>query len=194
LAAAVRAEGGFDEASPFFIGDGALANVRRALKSSGFTIDRDGALAPLLLDNVPDVDRDATLRQYADRLRRGAADSPLVTGTGKDLLEASARHVLERHSGGNDERVGLPGTLMKAYTALGLTPPPGPLVLGETLDPNPAAQLEQAIFLLGVAVNRLRNAQGTGHGRPYPTTVTERQAELATQAIALASELLLRPR
>lgn len=142
----------------------------------------------------PEVERDATLAQYARRLRRGAADSPLVTGTGKDLLEASARHVLTKAGQSYDERVGLPGTLMSAYTTLGLTPPPGTLVLGETLDPNPAAQIEQAVFLLGVAVNRLRNAEGTGHGRPYPSTVSPRQAELATQAIALASELLLRPR
>jgi hypothetical protein len=194
LVGAVRAEGGFATNSEAFIGNEVLDNLRRVLQAVGYTLDADGTLAPLLLDNVPEVERDATLAQYAKRLRRGAADSPLVTGTGKDLLEASARHVLTKSGQGYDERAGLPHTLMNAYTTLGLTPPPGSLVLGETLDPNPAAQIEQAVFLLGVAVNRLRNAEGTGHGRPYPSTVTPRQAELATQAIALASELLLRPR
>lgn len=194
LVEAVRAEGGFSAGTDQFVGNDVLANLRRGLESVGFTIEDDGTLAPRLLENVPELERDLTLVQYATRIRRGSTDSPLVTGTGKDLLEATARHVLVKTGGTYDERIGLPATLMQAYTALGLTPPPGQLLTGEVLDPNPAAQLEQAVFLLAVAVNRLRNAQGTGHGRPFPSTVTDRQAELATQAIALASELLLRPR
>jgi hypothetical protein len=83
---------------------------------------------------------------------------------------------------------------LSAYTAVGLSPPPGELLQGKGLDPDPVSQMQQAVFLLAVAVNRLRNAQGTGHGRPYPPSITARQAELATQGIALASELLLRPR
>ncbi len=194
LVDAVRAEGGFSAETDQFVGEEVLANLRRGLHSVGYTIDEDGTLAPLLLENVPELERDATLAQYATRIRRGSTDSPLVTGSGKDLLEATARHILVKTGGTYDERVGLPATLMQAYTTLGLTPPPGQLLTGQVLDPNPAAQLEQAVFLLAVAVNRLRNAQGTGHGRPYPSTVTDRQAELATQAIALAAELLLRPR
>lgn len=194
LVSAVRAEGGFAAGSETHVGDEVVANLRRALQSVGYTIDDDGVLAPQLLDNVPEVEQHAALAQYADRIRRGAADSPLVTGSGKDLLEAAARHVILQHGTSYSERMGLPGTLLQAYTSLGLTPPPPQLVQGQGLAPDPVAQIEQAVFLLGTAVNRLRNAQGTGHGRPYPPSVTERQAELASQAIALATELLLRPR
>lgn len=194
LIAAVRAEGGFADDSPQFVGIDALTNLRRALGSIGYTVDEDGELGPVLLDNVPEADQLAVLAQYAARIRRGAVDSPLVTGTGKDLLEAAARHVLVQGGGTYDARMGFPGTLLNAYVAQGLTPPPGQLVQGQGLAPDPVAQLQQAVFLAAVAVNRLRNAQGTGHGRPYPPSITARQAELATQAIALATELLLRPR
>jgi hypothetical protein len=194
LVSAVRAEGGFVADAPSFVGAQTVANLRRALEAVGYTVDDQGELSPLLLDNVPEVDQDAVLAQYAVRLRRGALDSPLVTGTGKDLLEATARHVLVQSGGTYDPRMGFPGTLVGAYTALGLSVPPGALIQGESLDPDPIGQLQQAAFLLAVAVNRLRNSQGTGHGRPYPSSVTERQAELATQSIALTAELLLRPR
>ena len=194
LVSAVRAEGGFEPGAPAFVGPEVLSNLRRALGSVGYTVDNGGELLPQLLENVPEVEQNAVLAQYAARLRRGAIDSPLVTGTGKDLLEAAARHVLVQRGGTYDERMGFPGTLLAAYTVLGLSTPPAPLVQGQGLDPDPVGQMQQAVFVLAVAVNRLRNAQGTGHGRPYPPSVTPRQAELATQAIALATELLLRPR
>jgi hypothetical protein len=194
LLGAVRAEGGFAPGTAAFVGEEVLANVRRALASTGYVLDGDGELLPQLLENVPEIEQRATLARYAARLRRGALDSPLVTGSGKDLLEATARHVLVEKGGTYDERMGLPGTLLATYTALGLSAPPGNLIQGEGLDRDPAGQMQQAVFLLATAVNRLRNAQGTGHGRPYPATVTARQAELATQAIALVSEMLLHPR
>lgn len=194
LVAAVGAEGGFAPDAAGFVGAAAVANLRRALQSVGYTVSDDGELSPLLLDNVPELDKYAFLAQYATRLRRGATDSPLVTGTGKDLLEAAARHVLVQNGGSYDARMGFPGTLLSAYTALGISPPPAGLVQGQGLDPNPVGQLQQAIFMLALSVNRLRNAQGTGHGRPYLPSVTAREAELATQSIALATELLLRPR
>lgn len=194
LVAAVRAEGGFDSQSEQYVGQQVEANLRRALAAVGFTLEPGGEIVPRLLDNVPEADRHDALRQYAVRLRRGAVDSPLVTGTGKDLLEAAARHVIVENGGQYAANMGFPGTLLHAYTVLGLSAPSGALVQGQGLDSDPVGQLQQAVFLLGVAVNRLRNAEGTGHGRPYMPSVTDRQAELATQAIALATELLLRPR
>jgi len=194
LVSAVRAEGGFSPHSAGFVGDEVVANLRRALQEVGFTVSDGGELIPQLLESVPEVDQNAALAQYASRLRRGALDSPLVTGTGKDLLEATARHVLVQNHGAYDARMGFPGTLFNAYAALGLCSPPGQLIQGRLLDEDPAGQLEQTVFLLAVAVNRLRNAEGTGHGRPFLPSVTPRQAELASQAIALAAELLLRPR
>ena len=54
-----------------------------------------------------------------------------------------------------------------------------------------ARRLQQALWLLAVAVNRFRNEEGIGHGRRLPATVTEEEARLSIQAMALVSQLLL---
>ncbi len=51
--------------------------------------------------------------------------------------------------------------------------------------------MQQSLWLLGCAVNRLRNEEGTGHGRPFLPTITDREARLAIQAMGVASQLLL---
>jgi hypothetical protein len=53
------------------------------------------------------------------------------------------------------------------------------------------SNIEQAAFLLACAVNRYRNEEGTGHGRPHASLATAEQARLAAEASALVSELLL---
>jgi hypothetical protein len=51
--------------------------------------------------------------------------------------------------------------------------------------------VQEVLYLLGCEVNKLRNAQGTGHGRAFAATVSDREAATAAQAMALISEFLL---
>ena len=60
-----------------------------------------------------------------------------------------------------------------------------------SLDRDPRKRFLQALFLAGCAVNGLRNAQGTGHGRPFPATVTDAESKAAIQLMGLISDLLL---
>jgi len=48
----------------------------------------------------------------------------------------------------------------------------------------------ECIYLLATAINRLRNEEGTGHGRPFPARVSDREAKIAVEAMGLVSELL----
>ena len=41
------------------------------------------------------------------------------------------------------------------------------------------------------AVNRYRNSEGTGHGRPQPSNATSRDARVASRIAGAVSELLL---
>jgi hypothetical protein len=59
------------------------------------------------------------------------------------------------------------------------------------LDADPNAAIEESLFPLAISINRQRNNQGSGHGRPFPVTVTIREARRATQAMALVSQSLL---
>ena len=109
------------------------------------------------------------------------------------VLEAAARHVLVRQGSMYDERMGFPGTLFQAFDMKGLATPTGQVLqaLEEGLEADPRRRLEQTLYLLGVGVNKLRNAEGTGHGHPFPPCVSDLEAKLAVEAMAIISELLL---
>jgi hypothetical protein len=187
----VRGAGGFAAASANYIGADTIGNLKRSLGLLGYDLDDEGVVHALVIDNIPQLEQKAALAAYVSRIRRGVTDAPLVTGSGKDLLEATARYVLVERVGQFNPAMPFAGTLLNAFTSLGFATPPAALIQGEGLGPTPIAQIEQALFLLGVAVNRLRNRDGTGHGRPFLAQVTDRQAKVAVQAMALLSEMLL---
>lgn len=190
---AIRAGGGFRPTSPSFIGDGPLRDAQDAFRSEGYDLDTEGILRPSLLDNLNEADLNEALARYVRRARAGAQDAALVTGSGKDLLEAVARHVLVTRTGAYDERMGFPGTLFHAFDQKGLATPAGPVMeaIEKGLDDDPRRRLAQLLYLLGVAINRLRNAEGTGHGRPFAPTVSDLEAKVAVEAMAIIGEFLL---
>jgi hypothetical protein len=190
--AVVRGEGGFRDDSAAFIGTDTLSNLQDAYRASGWELADDGEVGPLVLDNVPLSERDAVLRGYVRRIRRGARDAPLVTGSGKDLLEASAQTVLEskgRSYQGHD----FPGILYHAFDAVDLPRPDlgATEAFRRTLSSDAGKRVQQVLYLLGCEVNKLRNTQGTGHGRAFAATVSDQEASTAAQAMAMISELLL---
>ncbi|MDR5671430.1 abortive infection family protein, partial [Burkholderia cenocepacia] len=92
--------------------------------------------------------------------RRGALDSPLLAGTAKDLLEATAAHVLVQKWGTYPSTSNFPTLLGQAFTALGLATPSDAVISGEPAH----KRMERAAYELGCALNALRNKEGTGHG------------------------------
>ena len=193
LLGAVRGVGGFRPTSEDYVGEDVLRNARAAFRDQGFALDDDGNLRPLSLENLDGAQLSEALRLYVRRARAGHGDAALVTGTGKDLLEAAARHVLVAKTGSYDERMNFPMTLYHAFYVEGLATPPGDAldVWEKKLDSDPRRRLEQTLHLVGLAVNKLRNTEGTGHGRPFLPSVTEREAKVAIEAMGLVAELLL---
>jgi len=47
------------------------------------------------------------------------------------------------------------------------------------------------LYELGCAVNRLRNTEGTGHGRPFLPNVTDGEARTAVEAMGMIAGRLL---
>ena len=80
-----------------------------------------------------------------------------------------------------------PMTLYHAFYAEGLATPPGDLLDAweNKLHPDPRKRLEQTVHLVGLAVNKLRNREGTGHGRPFLPSVTDKEAKVAIEAMGL---------
>ncbi len=160
LVALVRGVGGFREGSNNFVGAEAIRSLREAFASEGYTLSETGELLPVVLDTLTGQALSEALKSYVRRARRGVLDAALVTGTGKDLVEATAAHALVERFGSYPQTANFPTLLGQAFVALGLC-------AVRTQNLTPQEQLDLALYDLACAVNRLRNRQGTGHGRPF---------------------------
>lgn len=190
----VKGAGGFRKSSDYYVGDEAFENLRATFHTEGVLLDDDGNLRPIVLDGLEGAGLDQALLAYVRRAQRGADDAALLTGTSKDLLEASARRTILR-AGSTYQGQDFPGTLFTAFYAAGLAAPTQDLIdaMNNVFDHDPRKRFIQSLYVAGCAVNRLRNDQGTGHGRPFPATVTDAEARAAIQLMGLISQLLLDP-
>lgn len=183
LVALVRGVGGFREGSNF-VGDEAIQGLRSAFESEGFNLTESGELLPVVLDSLTGSVLTHALRAYVRRAQRGVVDAALITGTAKDLLEAVAAHVVVQRYGSCSHNDNFPTLLGQAFVAVGLCP-----MKKATMTPQ--EQMDVALHDLACAVNRLRNRQGTGHGRPFPTTVSAAEARTAVQSMGVVAARLL---
>lgn len=183
----VRALGGFRRSSPNYVGEEPIANLASVLHAEGLVLSSAGDIQPLLLDALSGAELTAALEAYIRRAMRGAEDAALVTGTGKDLLEATAAHVLHEVWGGYSTGDNFPTLLGQAFSALGLATPQD----AKKPDEQPHRMMERGLYDLACGINRLRNKQGTGHGRPFLASVTPEQAKTAIESMGVVAQYLL---
>jgi hypothetical protein len=189
LIAALRAAGSFRPSEANYPGESTVVSLQAALDSLGFDLSSDGVVRSKSMEGLEGAQMTGALWSYVRRARTAGEDSALRIGTAKELTEATARHVLIERIGSYPPHGNFPVTLFQAYTALGFTPPTREAM--EVLQGDAWGCIEQAAFLLASAINRFRNEQGTGHGRPHPCLATEAQSRIAAEGSALVSELLL---
>ena len=187
LIATVQGYGGFRPESANYCGAEAIANLTAAFSTQGWELAVDGTLQPQLLQSLTGKALTSALLAYADRARRGSLDSPLLAGTAKDLLEATAAHVLVEKWGTYPSSSNFPMLLGQAFTALGFATPGGPPVAGEPVQ----RRVERSAYELGCALNALRNKQGTGHGRPWISDVTPSEARFSIESMGNIASLML---
>ena len=123
LVTMVRAKGGFRPSSPNYVGSEAITDAMEAFRLEGFTLTSDGELQPTAVDTLTGTKLTDALEAYVRRARRGSEDAALLVGTGKDLLEATAAHVLSECFGQYPQQANFPTLLGQAFTALGLATP-----------------------------------------------------------------------
>ena len=187
LVAQVRGYGGFRESSPNYVGKHTVENAIAAFDSEGYELSLEGELRPKVLDNLSGPGLTDALKSYIRRARRGADDAALIAGTGKDLLEAVAGHILQQQYGGYSSTSNFPTLLGQVFIALGLATPQDTPQPGEP----PNKRIERAMYELACGINQLRNKQGTGHGRPWLPTVTDAEARMAIGSMGVIAERLL---
>lgn len=186
LVSHIRACGGFRPESPNYVGPDVVENAQTAFKTDGYDLSLDGELRPVILDNLSGAMMTDALLEYVRRARRGIEDAALVTGTGKDLLEATAKHVLIEQYGTCSTR-DFPTLLGQAFDAVGLATPVHRAEQGEAAQ----KRFERALYEMGCAINHLRNKEGTGHGRPWLPSVTDAEARIAVEIMGAIAKRLL---
>jgi hypothetical protein len=187
LISLVRGCGGFREDSPNFVGQDVIKDVSEVFKTEGYQLLPSGEVSSTLLDNLEGTELSEALEAYVRRAKRGAMDAALVTGTGKDLLEATAAHILHERWGAYSDRDNFPTLLGQAFVTLGMATPQQPEQLGEP----PQNKVDRALYQAGVAVNHLRNKEGTGHGRLWMPSVTNSEGKVAVEIMGVIAERLL---
>ena len=187
LVSLVRGCGGFRPDSQNYVGSDSINSAVVAIKTEGYELALDGELSPTVLENLSGAELTEALESYIRRARKGVTDAALLTGTGKDLLEATAAHVLQELWGTYPERDNFPTLLGQAFVAVGLATTQDRPQPGEA----PQRRLERVMYDLGLAINNLRNKQGTGHGRPWPSSVSDNEARIATELMGAIAERLI---
>lgn len=189
LIASVRAGGGFQAGNSNYPGREYVQALQAALKNVGYLMGDDGRVYPMHLESLEGRGMTEALRAYVQRARLGGDDPALVLGTTKSLVEAAARHILKERTGQYPLHSNLPTTLFQVFNVLGLSAPDRSVF--EALPPDPRHAMQQAVWLLAIAVNRFRNAEGEGHGRPEVPPTTDAEASVVGLAAGLVTQLLL---
>lgn len=187
LLAFLRSCGGFRQGSPNYVGAEPIANAISVFRAEGFTLTQDGELRPQLLENLSGIALTEALLLYVKRAKQGFEDAALLAGTSKDLLEATAAHILVERNGNYPERANFEALLGMAFVSLGLATPQHPVMPGEASQ----CKVERGMFALATGINAMRNKQGTGHGRPWLPAITEIEAKSAIQFMGTIAEWLL---
>lgn len=187
LISELRGCGGFRPESPNYVGSDPIENARAAFRVEGFDLSLDGVLLPINFDGLTGPEATEALRSIARRAARGADDDPLVVGTSKDLLEATAAHVLRERFGTYPETANFPSLLGQAFVALGLATPEH----AREADEPASRRVERSFYDAGCAINGLRNKEGAGHGRPWLSSVTKAESRAAIRAMGTISDYLL---
>lgn len=115
----VRGKGGFRAGSSNFVGEEAILDARESFRSEGYVLSAEGELYPSTLDNLSGVSMTTALETYVRRAQRGSEDGALLVGTGKDLLEATAAHVITEKYGQYSQQANFPTLLGQAFTVFG---------------------------------------------------------------------------
>lgn len=183
----IRGCGGFREDSPNYVGREAINNAIEAFRSEGYELSLIGELRPTVLDNLSEKSLTEALQAYVRRAKRGSMDAALIAGTGKDLLEAVAKHVLDVKWGQAPSNNNFPFLLGQAFAALGMATPHDKVAANE----SPMKRYERSLYDLGCAVNTIRNKEGTGHGRPFLPSISQEEAVNAIQSIGVVADYLL---
>ncbi|MCY3618874.1 MAG: abortive infection family protein [Acidimicrobiaceae bacterium] len=165
-----------------------VRTLQRAFARIDWELDDEGVLRPAGVGAVGSVEGRPAIEDQLERLRRASDDPALLLGTAKEMLESTAKYVLEVFSVPYGPRMSFDELWHHARERLVLLP--------EQVDTSKPGG-SQVRAMLGAAwtiaktANEIRNLEGTGHGRTLPTGVTPEMALLVVREACSVAELSL---
>lgn len=190
LVSLLQVHGRFERDGPDHAGDRRIDALRRALETFGYVLDSAGGAHLVVIDNLHGTELTLALERYVNRINLNPDDDPLLLGTSKDLAEATARHVAVERQGEYAASANYPATLHSAFRSIGLHADV-PSAVEKGLSAEPAERVDQCLFLLALAVNKLRHQEGTGHGRPQQPSIDAARARAVARGSAMVAGAML---
>lgn len=161
--------------------------LRVALERCGFHLTSAGYLEPSGLAPVAFRADRPSIEDQLRRLRRAQDDPGLMLGTAKEMLESTAKHVLEELRTPQPAPRDFSGLVYLARKELGVRPEDIAATSPET---EAVKRILGAAATIADQVNQLRNREGTGHGRTLPSGVSHSIARLVVRETCSVVELL----
>lgn len=162
--------------------------TKQAFMRSGWELTESGEIFPAGVSSVVATTGRPAINEQLDRLRRGSDDPALMLGTAKEMLESTAKHVCEAFSAPYRENMQFDELWHHARDRLGILPEqvnlnqPGAKELREIL---------QSSWSIARMTNKLRNAEGTGHGRTLTTAIGPSVAHFVVREACNVVQLVL---
>ena len=165
-----------------------VAAARAAFSRIDWELTESGELRPAGVGALSSVQGRPAIEDQLARLRRATDDPALLLGTAKEMLESTAKYVLEAFSVPYAPATDFDQLWFHARDRLGLHPKdidvsqPG----GEQV-----REILQSSWSIARMSNELRRQEGTGHGRTLPTAVTAEMALLVVREACSVAQLTL---
>lgn len=166
----------------------------RVLQVDGFAVDanRKITLVSGAISNLSGLDALRDASGIRDAFRRIEllldADPAGVVGAVKELIEATAKTVLEHLGETVAKDTDLPALLGRTQDVLGLS---ASSVSGTVDSSGSIKKVLGGLKGIAIGITELRNAEGSGHGRTRASNLTMRHARLAVNAGRTWCEIVL---
>ena len=187
----LRHDGAFDQSNAHAADQAKRQRLSESLDPYGITLLEDGNTKTdqwwfVDASTLPD---EAAVRDHVRRLKLalGEGDSALLLGSSKELLETTAKIVLDRV--GETPPAKYPALVTRALEVLMLHPKSAPEQREDVMEP--VRKILGGVVQIAMEINELRGERGTGHGRAKaPVSLTSRHGRLAAGAALLVATLM----
>lgn len=164
-----------------------VETLRSELNAIGWDISEDGRL-----ESQGEIDFETggrpALNEQIDRLRRNSEDPSALIGTSKDLVEAVCKYVLEEVGRLPQGKITFDALLALTFEALEIR---ASVIPKDSSGSESLRNIYGSVEKILREVGKLRNAQGTGHGRTRVAEIPVESARFVVGEVVLVCRLIL---